>query len=82
MPVADTVDPTHGAQCMFNSYYDTHCYLPLHIYEEMAGKLILTVLRQSANMPVMQSNRLISTLVPLDKADNLHGPPTLGTLAE
>lgn len=47
LDVDDTVDPTHGAQqmSMFNSYYDTHCYLPLHIYEGKTGKLVLTVLR-------------------------------------
>jgi hypothetical protein len=43
----DTADPTHGAQqmSMFNKYYDTHCYLPLHLYDGLTGKLILTVLR-------------------------------------
>lgn len=47
LDIDDTVDPTHGAQqmSMFNSYYDTHCYLPLHIYEGKTGKLVLTVLR-------------------------------------
>lgn len=43
----DTCDPTHGAQqlCLFNKYYDTHCYQPLHIYEGNSGHLITTVLR-------------------------------------
>jgi len=43
----DTCDPTHGAQqlSLFNGYYDTFCYLPLHIYEGKTGKLILTLLR-------------------------------------
>jgi hypothetical protein len=47
LDIDDTADPTHGAQqmSMFNSYYDTHCYLPLHIYDGRTGKLVLTVLR-------------------------------------
>jgi len=43
----DTCDPTHGDQqlTLFNRYYDTHCYQPLHIYEGNSGDLITTLLR-------------------------------------
>ena len=43
----DTEDPTHGAQqlTLFNGYYNTHCYQPMHIYEGKSGKLITTILR-------------------------------------
>ena len=43
----DTEDETHGQQqlTLFNSYYDSHCYLPLHVYEGISGKLITSVLR-------------------------------------
>lgn len=43
----DTCDPTHGAQqqTLFNQYYDTYCYQPLHIYEGNSGDLITTILR-------------------------------------
>jgi hypothetical protein len=43
----DTIDETHGAQqlSLFNTYYDTEGYLPLHIYEAQSGKLVLTLLR-------------------------------------
>lgn len=42
-----TNDPTHGNQqlTLFNAFYDEHCYLPLHLYEGISGKLITTVLR-------------------------------------
>jgi len=42
-----TDDPTHGDQqlTLFNAFYDEHCYLPLHVYEGLSGKLITTVLR-------------------------------------
>jgi hypothetical protein len=44
----DTTDnTTHGHQqlTLFNAYYDEHCYLPLHVYEGLSGKLITAVLR-------------------------------------
>lgn len=42
-----TDDPTHGEQQMtlFNAYYDEHCYLPLHVYEGLSGKLVTAILR-------------------------------------
>lgn len=30
---------------LFNSYYDDYCYMPLHIYEGISGKLITTILK-------------------------------------
>jgi len=43
----ETEDPTHGHQQLsfFNGYYDSYCYLPLHMYEGKSGKLITTILR-------------------------------------
>ena len=43
----DTDDPTHGAQQLqfFNGYYNEYCFLPLHLYEGISGKLITTILR-------------------------------------
>jgi len=43
----DTADATHGHQqlSLFNAFHDTHCYMPLHIYEGKSGKLITTILR-------------------------------------
>lgn len=42
-----TDDETHGKQqlTLFNGYYDEYCYLPLHVYEGLSGKLITTILR-------------------------------------
>ena len=47
LDIDDTVDEVHGAQqqSLFNGYYDSYCYLPLHIYEGQSGKLITTILR-------------------------------------
>jgi len=47
LDIDDTADEVHGAQqqSLFNVYYDSYCYLPLHIYEGQSGKLITTILR-------------------------------------
>lgn len=47
LDIDDTDDPTHGCQqlAIFNGFYDEYCYLPLHIYEGVSGKLITTILR-------------------------------------
>jgi hypothetical protein len=43
----DTNSDTHGAQqlSLFNNYYGEYCYMPLHIYEGLSGKLITTILK-------------------------------------
>jgi hypothetical protein len=43
----ETEDVTYGHQqlSLFNGYYDSRCYLPMHIYEGKSGKLITTILR-------------------------------------
>lgn len=43
----DTNNNTYGQQelNLFNNYYNEHCYMPLHIYEGLSGKLITTVLK-------------------------------------
>ncbi len=43
----DTNNNTYGQQelNLFNFYYHNHCYMPLHIYEGLSGKLISTILK-------------------------------------
>lgn len=43
----DTNNDTHGGQqlSLFNSYYHEYCYLPLHVYEGLSGKLVTTLLK-------------------------------------
>ncbi len=43
----DTNNDTYGQQelNLFNHYYDEHCYMPLHIYEGLSGKLVTTILK-------------------------------------
>jgi len=47
LDIDETDDPTYGSQQMslFNAYYDTYCYQPIHIYEGSSGKLITSILR-------------------------------------
>jgi hypothetical protein len=43
----DTNSNTHGGQqlSLYNDYYGEYCYMPLHIYEGLSGKLITTILK-------------------------------------
>ena len=43
----DTNVDTYGAQelTLFNSYYDSYCYLPLMVFEGHSGKMILPLLK-------------------------------------
>jgi len=53
----DTNSNTYGNQqlTLYNDYYGEYCYMPLHIYEGLSGKLITTILkpgRRSKNINV------------------------------
>ena len=43
----DTNNATYGQQelTLYNHYYRDHCYMPLHIYEGLSGKLVTTILK-------------------------------------
>lgn len=43
----DTSALIYGQQelAFYNTYYGDHCYMPLHIYEGLSGKLITTILK-------------------------------------
>lgn len=43
----DTNNNTYGQQELnfYNHFYGEHCYMPLHIYEAITGKLVTTVLK-------------------------------------
>jgi hypothetical protein len=48
----DTNNDTYGQQelALFNNFYNEHCYIPIHIYEGLPGKLITTILRPVAGI--------------------------------
>ncbi len=61
----DTEDKTHGNQqlTLFNGYYDSHCYLPLHVYEGMSGKLIGSILKPGKRSTGKQIVAILKRLV-------------------
>jgi hypothetical protein len=47
LDIDDTEDETHGDQQLrlFNAFYDSYCFQPIHIYEGTSGRLITAILR-------------------------------------
>lgn len=61
----DTDDPTHGNQqlTLFNGYFKEWCYMPLHVYEGLSGKLITTILKPGKRLPGTQILAILKRLV-------------------
>jgi len=61
----DTEDETHGHQqlTLFNDYYGSRCYLPLHVYEGLSGKLITSILRPGSRPKGSQIVAILKRLV-------------------
>jgi len=61
----DTNNDTYGQQelALFNNHYNEHCYMPLHIYEGLSGKLITTILRPGRRNKQAYIGRLLQKLV-------------------
>jgi len=47
LDIDDTEDRVHGGQqlALFHAYYDSRCFLPIHIYEATTGKPVAMILR-------------------------------------
>ena len=47
LDIDDTEDRVHGGQqlALFNAYYDSRCFQPIHIYEAVTGKPVAIILR-------------------------------------
>jgi Transposase DDE domain group 1 len=47
LDVDDTEDPVHGQQdqARYDGYYGGDCFLPLHVYEGLSGRLITTIFK-------------------------------------
>lgn len=61
----DTEDVTHGQQqlSLFNNYYGSNCYLPLHVYEGLSGKLITSILRPGSRPKGSQIVAILKRIV-------------------
>jgi len=46
LDIDDTEDRVHGGQqlALFNAYYDSRCFQPIHIYEATTGKPVAIVI--------------------------------------
>jgi hypothetical protein len=47
LDIDDTEDRVHGNQqlSLFHAYYDSYCFLPIHVYEATTGKPVAVILR-------------------------------------
>jgi hypothetical protein len=47
LDIDDTEDKVHGGQqlSLFNAHHDSHCFMPIHIYEAITGKPVAMILR-------------------------------------
>jgi hypothetical protein len=61
----DTDDPVHGNQqlSLFNNYYKQQCYLPLHVYEGLSGKLVTTILKPGKRCTGHQMLAIVKRLI-------------------
>jgi len=61
----DTDNDTYGQQelALFNNFYNEHCYMPIHIYEGLSGKLVTTILRPGRRNKQVNIARLLQKLV-------------------
>jgi hypothetical protein len=61
----DTNNDTYGQQelALYNDYYNEYCYMPLHIYEGLSGKLITTILKPGRRNKQANIARLLQKLV-------------------
>ncbi len=61
----DTNALTYGQQelSLFNTYYGDHCYMPLHIYEGISGKLVTTILKPGRRSKSLNVFSLMKKLI-------------------
>lgn len=61
----DTNALTYGQQelSLFNTYYGDHCYMPLHIYEGLSGKLVTTILKPGRRSKSLNVFSLMKKLI-------------------
>ena len=65
LDIDDTCDAVHGHQqlSLFNAYYDTRCFLPVHVYHVESGKPVALLLRPGKTPAGPEVRTLIKHLV-------------------
>ncbi|MFQ5641951.1 MAG: IS1380 family transposase [bacterium] len=63
----DTEDVVHGGQqlALFNAFFGEYCFMPLHVYEGISGKLLTTILRPGQRMNGKQVVMILKRLLAL-----------------
>jgi len=61
----DTEDKTYGNQqlALFNGYFNDTCYMPLHVYEGLSGKLVTTILKPGKRMTGKQALAIVKRII-------------------
>jgi hypothetical protein len=64
LEVDDTEAPVHGGQehARYDSYYGGYCFMPLHVYEGLSGRLITTI-RKAKRLTGAQMLAVLKRLV-------------------
>jgi hypothetical protein len=72
----DTEDKTHGNQqlTLFNKFYHSYCFQPLHVYEGISGKLVTTILKPGKRSNGKQALAIVKRLIRYVRA---HWPNTI-----
>src|SRR5262252_2566285 len=75
LDVDDTEDRVHGQQeqARYDGYYDGYCFMPLHLYEGLSGRLITTILKAKR----FTGTQMLSVLTRLVKRLRHAWPDTL-----
>lgn len=61
----ETCDVAHGRQqlSLFNGHYDSHCFLPIHVYEAATGRPVTVLFRRGATPTGTEIRTLVRHLV-------------------
>ena len=72
----DTEDKAYGNHqlALFNAYFNDTCYMPLHVYEGLSGKLITTILKPGQRMTGKQTLAIVKRII---KKLREHWPNTI-----
>lgn len=72
----DTDDLVHGDQqlALFNNYFKDYCFMPLHVYEGLSGKLITTLLKPGKRLT---GNRMLAIVKRLIRYLRARWPHTI-----
>jgi hypothetical protein len=65
LDIDDTLDRVHGGQqlALFHAHHDSHCFLPIHVYEATTGKPVAMILRPGKTPDGAEVARVLRHLV-------------------